>query len=74
MTNKRQSMTARIRARLDQIEQPQFDRTDGLREYLPLLSAAGRRDIWSALLDDVAYREWLVLSDLHEQLLRGLGA
>jgi hypothetical protein len=70
--NERQLSAARLRARLDAIEQPHLEKIDGLRELLELQDPLGRRKTWSDVLDENTYREWLSLSDLYEQTEWGM--
>jgi hypothetical protein len=66
--NQLRLMSARIRARLDEIERPYIEGMEGLRELLELQDPQGRRKIWRDVLEERTYRRWLALSEIHEQV------
>lgn len=57
-------MSQRLRAALDAIEQPLFDKMEGLRELFALSSPSARRDIMKMQLDEPNYNKWCSFSDL----------
>jgi hypothetical protein len=63
-------LAARLRARLNAIEQRRFDQIEGLADLWP--SIATDRD--EAMRGSPDYGEWWALSHLNEQMRRTLGA
>jgi hypothetical protein len=56
-------MSQRLRAALA-IEQPHFEKMEGLRELFALSSPSARRDIMKMRLDEHTYNKWCSFSDL----------